>query len=116
MPDGPSGRFSAGSFCFESITYAQAARLEPDVLVHGLRYIQTADLRERLAAVRVPTLIAHGRKDQVISWRASQLLQTGIAGSELLLVDAGDHGLVATSPGILAPAILRFLSADPLPA
>ena len=93
----------------------QALRIDPDHLVHGLRYIQTADLRSRLSAVRVPTLIVHGRKDRVISWQASQLLQAGIGGSELLLVDEGDHDLVATSPGILAPAILRFLSADPLP-
>ncbi len=93
----------------------QALRLDPDHLVHGLRYIQTADLRARLSAVRVPTLIAHGRQDRVISWRASQLLRAGIDGSDLLLVDEGDHGLVATSPEILAPAILRFLSADPFP-
>jgi len=93
----------------------QALRLDPDHLVHGLRYIQTADLRSRLAAVRVPTLIAHGRKDQIISWQASRLLQAGIGGSDLLLVDEGDHGLVATAPGILTPAIVRFFNADPLP-
>ncbi|HKM53067.1 MAG TPA: alpha/beta hydrolase [Isosphaeraceae bacterium] len=93
----------------------QALRLDPDHLVHGLRYIQTADLRSRLSAVRVPTLIAHGRKDRVISWHASQLLQAGIGGSDLLLVDEGDHGLVATSPGMLTPAIVRFFNADPVP-
>ena len=91
----------------------QALRLDPDHLVHGLRYIQTVDLRSRLSAVRVPTLIAHGRKDRVISWQASQLLQAGIGGSDLLLVDEGDHGLVATSPGILAPAIVRFFQRGP---
>ena len=93
----------------------QALRLDPDHLVHGLRYIQTVDLRSRLSTVRVPTLIAHGRKDRVITWQASRLLQAGIGGSDLLLVDEGDHGLVATSPGILAPAIVRFFNADPLP-
>lgn len=94
----------------------QALRLDPDHLVHGLRYIQTIDLRSRLSTVRVPTLIAHGRKDRVVTWQASRLLQAGIGGSDLLLVDEGDHGLVATSPGILAPAIVRFFNADPLPA
>ena len=93
----------------------RALRLDPDHLVHGLRYLQTVDLRSRLSAVRVPTCIAHGRKDRVISWRASELLQAGIGGSDLLLFAEGDHGLVATSPEILAPAILRFLGADPLP-
>jgi len=93
----------------------QALWLDPDHLVHGLRYIQTADLRSLLSAVRAPTLIAHGRKDRVISWQASQLLQAGIGGSDLLLVDQGDHDLVATSPGVLAPAILRFLGADSPP-
>ena len=91
----------------------RALRLDPDHLVHGLRYLQTVDLRSRLSAVRVPTCIAHGRKDRVISWRASELLQAGIGGSDLLLFAEGDHGLVATSPEILAPAILRFLQRGP---
>jgi len=93
----------------------QALRLDADDLVHGLRYLQTTDLRARLSAVRVPALIAHGRKDQIIAWQSSQLLQAGIGDSELLLVDDGDHGMVATSPETLAPAILGFLGMDPFP-
>ncbi len=92
----------------------RALQIKPDHLVHGLRYIQTIDVCTRLAAIRVPAWIVHGRKDRVISWKASQLLHAGIGGSELLLVDDGDHGLAATSPAVLAPAISRFFHADPL--
>ncbi len=94
----------------------RALRLDPNRLVHGLRYLQRVDLRARLSALRVPTLIAHGRKDQVISWQASQLLHDGIGHSDLVLAEYGDHGLVTTAPGVVAPAILRFFSADSFPA
>ena len=93
----------------------QALQLDPEHLLHGLKYIQAVDLSARLSLVHVPTLLVHGRKDQVISWRASRLLQAGIVGSELRLFDEADHGLVATSTEIIAPAIVRFLSADRLP-
>ena len=95
-------------------TLQQAMGLDPNRLVHGLRYLQTVDLRSRLSALRVPTLIAHGRRDRVISWQASQLLHDGIGASDLVLAEHGDHGLVTTAPGVLAPAILRFFSADSL--
>ncbi len=93
----------------------QALQLDPEHLLHGLKYIQVVDLSSRLSLVRVPTLLVHGRKDQVISSRASRLLQAGVVGSELRLFDEADHGLVATSPEIIAPSIVRFLSADRLP-
>ena len=92
----------------------QALQMNPEHLLHGLKYIQAVDLRAHLSLIRVPTLLVHGRKDQVISWRASELLQAGIIGSDLRLFDDADHGLVATSPEIIAPAISRFLSADRL--
>jgi pimeloyl-[acyl-carrier protein] methyl ester esterase len=92
----------------------QALQMDLEHLLHGLEYIQSVDLSPRLSEVRVPTLVIHGRKDQVISWQASRLLKAGISGSELRLLDEADHGLVATSPEIMAPEIVRFLSADRL--
>jgi pimeloyl-[acyl-carrier protein] methyl ester esterase len=92
----------------------QAMGLAPEVLVHGLDYLQTTDLRAGLSAVRVPTLLVHGTKDRVIAWQASQTLQAGIDGSALILVDGADHGFVATSPELVAPAIRRFLNGDAL--
>jgi pimeloyl-[acyl-carrier protein] methyl ester esterase len=91
-----------------------AMQLEPPHLIHGLRYLQSVDLCARLSSVQVPTLIIHGRKDRVISWQASLLLQEGIARSKLLLVDDGDHGLAASRPNVLAPAIVQFSNADPV--
>ncbi len=94
----------------------RALELDPDYLVHGLRYIQGIDLRSRLCEVRIPALIIHGRRDRVIGYQASQLLHAGISGSELLLVDEGDHGLITTDLEAVTPAITRFLNADPLRA
>ena len=94
----------------------RALELDPDYLVHGLRYIQGIDLRARLCEVRIPALIIHGRRDRVIGSQASQLLHAGISGSELLLVDEGDHGLITTDLEAVTPAITRFLNADPLRA
>ncbi|MGC8641350.1 MAG: alpha/beta fold hydrolase [Isosphaeraceae bacterium] len=93
----------------------QAMNIEPEALFHGLRTLQRFDLCPRLSAVNVPTLLIHGRQDQVISFRASQLLVDGIVASTLLPVDEGDHGLPVTSPELVAAAVARFLSGDQLP-
>jgi pimeloyl-ACP methyl ester carboxylesterase len=92
----------------------EALGIDPSLLVHGLRYIQSLDLRWGLSSVRVPTLIVHGRNDRVISSDASQLLHGGLSKSELLLIEHADHGLAATTPHVLAAAILRFFNRHPV--
>jgi pimeloyl-[acyl-carrier protein] methyl ester esterase len=91
----------------------QALEIKPELLVYGLRYIQSLDLRWGLSSVHVPTLIIHGCNDRVISSDASQLLQRGLSNSELLLIEHADHGLAATRPHVLASAIHRFFRGHP---
>ncbi len=62
----------------------------------------------------LPTLPVRAMVVGLLSWQASRLLQEGIRASDLLLVDGGNHGLIATSPQLLAPAIVRFFERGPL--
>jgi pimeloyl-[acyl-carrier protein] methyl ester esterase len=94
----------------------QSLQLDLECLVHGLQYLRSVDLRSRLADVRVPVLIVHGGKDQVISWQAGRLLHEGISGSELLLLDEADHSLPVTAPELLASRMARFLGTESRPA
>jgi pimeloyl-[acyl-carrier protein] methyl ester esterase len=86
--------------------------LDLECLIHGLQYLRSIDLRSRLSDVRVPTLIVHGRNDDVISWHAGQSLHEGILGSELLLLDKADHSLPVTAPDLLTSRMAHFLGTD----
>jgi pimeloyl-ACP methyl ester carboxylesterase len=68
----------------------------------------TVDLHGELPRLQIPTLILHGRQDQILPWQASDVLQAGIAASRRLLVE-GNHGLVVTAPGLVLPALRWFL-------
>lgn len=103
-----------GSPAQEEDSVREAIQLNPEHLVHGLRYIQGLDLRAHLPRVRAPALIVHGRRDRVISWEASGVLQKGIRGSRLQILDRGDHGLPLTAPALVASIIEAFLNGEPL--
>jgi pimeloyl-[acyl-carrier protein] methyl ester esterase len=90
----------------------RSLQLDLECLVHGLQYLRSVDLRLQLADVRVPALIVHGGKDQVISRHAGRLLHERISGSELLLLDEADHSLPVTAPELLTSRMARFLGTD----
>jgi pimeloyl-[acyl-carrier protein] methyl ester esterase len=88
--------------------YQRAADLTTEELTAGLRYLLTIDLRGELPRLRLPTLILHGRQDQILPWQASDVFQAHIAASRRLLVE-GNHGLAVTAPGLVLPALRRFV-------
>jgi pimeloyl-[acyl-carrier protein] methyl ester esterase len=85
-----------------------AADLKTEDLELGLRYLLTADLSAELPGLHTPTLIVHGRQDQILPWQASDVLQAGIPASRRLLVEGG-HGLVVAAPERVLPALRFFL-------
>ena len=88
--------------------WQRAAGLTTEELTAGLRYLLTVDLRCELPRLHLPTLILHGRQDQILPWQASDVLQAGIAASRRLFVE-GNHGLAVTTPGLVLPALRRFV-------
>lgn len=56
------------------------------------------DVRERLNAVRAPTLVVHGDEDEIVPPEAGEELARGIPGAELKLLPGAGHLLLAERP------------------
>jgi non-heme chloroperoxidase len=69
------------------------------------------DFRGDVAKVTVPTLIIHGDSDGIVPFEVSgKRSHAAIAGSQLVLVPGGPHGLNATHPEQFNQALLEFLA------
>jgi pimeloyl-ACP methyl ester carboxylesterase len=62
-----------------------------------------------LAAIRVPTLILHGSRDQLIPVEQAQLFGDAIAGSEVVVFDDVGHLPMEERPDRTAAAVAEFL-------
>lgn len=63
-----------------------------------------------LAAIKVPTLIIVGDSDQITTPEAAKEIHAGIAGSELVVVEAAGHMALLERPLRVNAAIEAFLS------
>ncbi len=69
------------------------------------------DFRDDLAKVDVPTLVVHGDSDQIVPFEVSgKRSHEAIAGSELVLIEGGPHGINTTHPAEFNQALLAFLA------
>jgi pimeloyl-ACP methyl ester carboxylesterase/DNA-binding CsgD family transcriptional regulator len=67
------------------------------------------DIRDRLADVAVPTLIAHARDEVVVPFEEGRILAAGIPGARLLSLDSRNHLPLADEPAW--PVFVRELHA-----
>ena len=67
------------------------------------------DIADRLAEIRVPTLVAASRDDVLVPWTASEKLAGGLPQAELWLVADGGHGFTVTRPDTFNEKVLSFL-------
>ncbi|MCM2374253.1 alpha/beta fold hydrolase [Aporhodopirellula aestuarii] len=81
-------------------------------LLEGLKYLREADLRDVADRLTVPTLVLHGRDDQVISPEAAQDLSRRIQNSELRIHDENGHDLPMRDPQWVAANLLDFWKSD----
>ena len=63
---------------------------------------------DRLGEIHCPTLIVAGREDRLRSLEEAEELHAGIAGSQLVVLDAG-HMIPLENPAALSAAMLEFL-------
>jgi non-heme chloroperoxidase len=69
------------------------------------------DFRDDLAKVKVPTLIIHGDSDAIVPFEASgKLSAKAIAGSELVVIKGGPHGINASHAKEFNEALVAFLA------
>jgi pimeloyl-ACP methyl ester carboxylesterase len=69
------------------------------------------DFRRDVAAVDIPTLIIHGDSDLIVPFEVSgKRSHEAIAGSQLVLIEGGPHGLNVTHADQFNRALLDFLA------
>lgn len=69
----------------------------------------TEDLRDKLSAVTLPTLICHGRHDQVCHQGWAEYMQNHISDSKLTWFENSGHALMVEEPDKLSQEIMAFL-------
>lgn len=72
--------------------------------------IRGFDARHALGRIKTPTLIIHGEEDSVIKSAEGQELARGIPASELVLLPATGHLILAERPKELLQVVTEFLS------
>jgi pimeloyl-ACP methyl ester carboxylesterase/DNA-binding SARP family transcriptional activator len=76
-----------------------------------LRAYQAMDLRGRLGALRVPTLVMQRRGDRIVPQAAARWLARAIPGAQLALMDGDDHFQWLGDAERVTDAVLRFADA-----
>jgi pimeloyl-ACP methyl ester carboxylesterase len=69
------------------------------------------DFRDDLQKVAMPTLVIHGDSDAIVPFEASgRRTAAAVAGSELVVIDGGPHGINASHAEEFNRALLGFMS------
>jgi len=69
------------------------------------------DSRRRLGEIKCPTLIVAGTNDTAVPFHHAKMLHDGISGSQLVVIEGGDHALLWARPDEFARIAEEFLSA-----
>ena len=88
----------------------QFLRASPKAIIECMRTISASDLRDDLAAIKLPTLVIHGSNDQVNPLDGTaKLTAATIPGAELRVYPDAPHGLVITHKDRLTKDLLAFI-------
>lgn len=80
----------------------QRRTTSPENAVRFLQSFSLIDVRDRLAEVKVPTLVLHSRDDKRIPFEQGRALATGIRGAEFVGLDSDNHLLIGREPASAA--------------
>ncbi|PHN06125.1 alpha/beta fold hydrolase [Flavilitoribacter nigricans] len=86
----------------------ETAKVPAKVWQQALTALLTADFREELPAIRIPTLILWGDRDVFSPMTDQQILQDSIAGARLLVYEDTGHGLHWERPELFAKDLNTF--------
>ncbi|GAC1547340.1 MAG: bromoperoxidase [Herpetosiphon sp.] len=111
------GFFTAGS---KSDLVSEAARIynrdiaafaSPKGTLDCITAFGSTDFRGDLAKMKLPTLVIHGDSDGIVPFEASgKRSHAAIAGSRLVLIKGGPHGINATHAEEFNAALIDFLA------
>jgi non-heme chloroperoxidase len=110
---GGSGLLRSAAVSEEQRRYAWqiAAFASPKGTLDCITAFGRTDFRPDVAAVTVPTLVIHGDSDAIVPLEVSgRRAHEAIAGSELVVIEGGPHGVNASHPEQFNRALLDFLA------
>jgi DNA-binding CsgD family transcriptional regulator/alpha-beta hydrolase superfamily lysophospholipase len=82
----------------EWICELQRRTTTPEIAAQIMEVSGNIDVSERLALVRVPTLVLHPRRDAMVPFDEGRRLAAGIPGARFVELDSGNHVLVEGEP------------------
>jgi pimeloyl-ACP methyl ester carboxylesterase len=88
--------------------------IRPPVLLGDLMACNEFDVTSQLDKIKAPTLIICGAEDQMTPLKFSELLQTGIANSQLHVLDNAGHMVMLEQPDAVADLLKQFIDNIPL--
>lgn len=114
ITDGPASDFlrryeRVGSMERNEITPDRFPAFRYADIFTALEAIYSADLRDGLSGIRLPTLIIHGASDAVTPVGASRFLAEHIQGSQLVVFDKTGHAPHITHTDEFARTVKAFL-------
>lgn len=89
---------------------AMLLRTDPEGYAGAAEALAEADLTASVGALQMPTLILVGDKDPATPVAAAEAIQRTIGGSRLEILPNLSHIPTVENPGLVADAMLRFLS------
>ena len=87
-------------------------RSDPVSYLHAFTVFATADYADRLAQIRVPTLIVTGEHDPSATPRMARLMHERIAGSRVEILPGLRHSLLIEAPDRIAGLLQDFWAAS----
>ena len=90
---------------------AGAGRIGRDALELGLHYLMETDLRDRLGAVKAPTVVIHGQSDQVVPVESGRFLAQELSSASLEVVPGKGHALLFINPELITMPLEKLTHA-----
>jgi malonyl-CoA O-methyltransferase len=92
---------------------------DPQALVAGLEILRTADLRQELASIAIPTLVIAGEHDRITPVTAGRELASRLPSARFVEVPKAGHAPFLSHPDTVRREVenfLSFLTSSPAPA
>jgi pimeloyl-ACP methyl ester carboxylesterase len=90
-----------------------ALSTDPDVYARAALAVAQFDVAERLADIRVPTLVLWGDHDVLVPRSYSEVLRDGIAEAEMMVVPDAGHLCTIEQPEVVARTMAAFFERYP---
>jgi proline iminopeptidase len=106
-------RFSLLRLAREMVEGGWRMKTRPDALIVGGQMMRGWSVMDRLAEIRVPTLVIAGRDDFLFPPESQALLAAGIPNARLQIIERAGHNPQSERPAETLAAVTDFLAVTP---